>query len=318
MKRLISPESTIFVAGGKGMVGSAIVRALQEKGYDHILAPSRAELDLTEQKQVREFLRENQPDAVVCAAAKVGGIWANMTYPADFLYDNLIIECNLIHESHLAGIDRLLFLGSTCIYPKFSPQPIREESLLSGYLEPTNEAYALAKIAGIKLCAFYFKQYGRSYISAMPTNLYGRGDNYHKENSHVIPALIRRFHEAKEGGLPEVKIWGSGTVKREFLYVDDLADAAIFLLEHYNDPMHINIGSSEETTILALAEKIAEVVGYAGTVTTDPTKPDGMARKKTDLSRITALGWKATTPLHTGLHNAYHHFLGELGALREV
>ncbi len=309
MKKYLSFDDTIFVAGAHGMVGSALVRALKKKGYHRLLTPSRKEVDFTQQQEVRQYFAEHRPDAVVISAAKVGGIHANSTYPADFLYDNLVIECHLIHEAHLAGVDRLLFLGSTCIYPKLAPQPIIEESLLSGPLEPTNEPYAIAKIAGVKLCQAYRKQYGRHYISAMPTNLYGPGDHYHPENSHVIPGMIGRFHEAKEKGLPEVAIWGTGTALREFLYVDDLAHALVMLLETYSDSLHINIGSDEEVSIRELAELVADAVGYKGSITQDLSKPDGTPRKKTDLTRIFSLGWKPTVSLHEGLRRAYQDFL---------
>lgn len=304
-----SPSQKVFIAGGNGMVGSAIVRALQKKGFKNLLIPPRKELDLSDQHAVRSFYLSQKPDVVVIAAAKVGGIHANMTYPADFLYDNLIIECNLIHEAHKANINRLLFLGSTCIYPKDAPQPIAEEALLRGTLEPTNEAYALAKIAGVKLCACYQSQYGRDYISAMPTNLYGPGDNYHLENGHVIPALLRRFHEAKIQQSKEVVMWGTGKVYREFLHVDDLAQGCICLLEQYFGKLHINIGSHEEVTIGELGRLIKEAVGYDGEIINDTSKPDGMFRKKTDIGRILAMGWKPLIPLKQGLKQSYHDFL---------
>lgn len=308
----LQPEHLIFVAGAHGMVGSAIVRALKRSGYKNLLTPRREELDFTEQGDVRAYLKKQKPDAMVISAAKVGGIHANQTYPADFLYDNLIIECNLIHEAHKADVKRLLFLGSTCIYPKFAPQPICEEALLTGPLEPTNEAYAIAKIAGVKLCQFYRQQYRRHYCAAMPTNLYGPNDNYHPENSHVIPGLLRRFHVAKEEGTPEVMMWGTGNVKREFLHVDDLAEACLHILERYDDPMHINVGSHEEVTIRQLAEMIAEAVGYQGKIVNDLSKPDGTPRKKTDLTRISQLGWKPKIPLKEGLSQAYAAFLSEI------
>lgn len=309
---LLDFDHTIFIAGGYGMVGSALVRILRQEGYNRLLIPKREELDFSEQADVRAFMREKKPDVVVVAAAKVGGIYANMTYPADFLYDNLIISSNLIHEAHEAGVSRLLFLGSTCIYPKHAPQPIPEEALLTSPLEPTNEAYALAKIAGVKLCSFYSEQYGRSYISAMPCNLYGPGDNYHAENSHVIPALIRRFHEAKENKQPTVAIWGTGEVYREFLYVDDLARGCVHLLKHYQDPLHINIGAKQEITINALAKFVAEVVGYEGTISHDPTKPDGTPRKKSDTKRIEKLGWEQQVTLREGLQKSYEDFCNSL------
>jgi len=304
----LSKEQRILIAGGRGMVGSAIYRNLQKQGYQHLFVPSREELDLLEQDQVRRYLKEHQFDVVVISAAKVGGIWANMHYPAEFIYDNLMIQSLLIHEAHVAGVDRLLFLGSSCIYPKFCEQPIKEEMLLTSELEPTNEAYAIAKIAGVKMCYYYQRQYGRKYISAMPTNLYGPGDNYHPENAHVIPALLRRFHEAKESGAAEVVIWGSGQVQREFLYVDDLAKACVLLLDSYFEPMHVNIGSPDEVTILELAKLIKEVVGFRGEIVLDRSKPDGTPRKKCDLSRISKLGWQATTSLKEGLSLSYEDF----------
>ena len=291
------------------MVGSAIARVLKSNGYNTILAPSHAELDYIDQQSVRSYLQKNKPDVIVIAAAKVGGIYANMSYPAEFLYQNLMIECNLIHEAHICGINHLLFLGSTCIYPKLSAQPIDEHALLTGPLEPTNEAYALAKICGIKLCSFYRKQYGHRYICAMPTNLYGPGDNYHPDNSHVIPGLIKRFHDAKVAEKKEVEMWGSGNVFREFLYVDDLADACFYLLKHYDDDLHINLGSPDEISIKELAHLIAKTIGYKGKITHDLSKPDGTPRKKSNLTRITNLGWKPKVELQKGLCLAYNDFL---------
>ena len=307
---LLEKKDKILIAGARGMVGSALVRCFESQGYTHLLTPSHADLDYTDQRAVRDFLGTEKPNAVVIAAAKVGGIWANMTYPADFIYTNLMIGCNLIHECHAAGVPRLLYLGSTCIYPREAPQPMLEEALLTGPLEATNEAYALAKIAGIKMCQFYRTQYGRSYISAMPTNLYGPQDNYHPENSHVIPGLIRRFHEAKVSGAKEVAIWGTGTAQREFLYVDDLARACLHLLSCYDDPIHVNIGSHDEVTILQLAQLIAEVIDFKGDISLDLSKPDGTPRKKTDIGRILALGWKPEIPLKMGLHQSYLDFSG--------
>lgn len=285
------------------MAGSAIVRALQVAG-DEPLTPTHAELELLDGQAVRAYFEEHKPERVVLAAAKVGGIWANMTYPAEFLYDNLMIAANVIHGAHEADVNRLLFLGSSCIYPRMAPQPIPESALLSGPLEPTNEAYAIAKIAGVKLCEAYRKQYGRDYISAMPTNLYGPGDNYHPENSHVFAALLRRFHEAKD----EVVVWGTGTVQREFLHVDDLAEACLFLLENYHESEPINVGSSEEVRIGELAEMIAEGVGFAGAIRFDPSKPDGTPRKKTDTSRLSALGWEAKISLREGIALTYEQY----------
>jgi len=306
----------ILVAGAKGMVGSAIVRTLLSRGYNYILRPDHHELDCIDQAAVRSYMQRQRPDIVVIAAAKVGGIYANATYPAEFLYDNVMIAGNLIHCAHEAGVERLLFLGSTCIYPKYASQPISEDSLLTASLEPTNEAYAVAKIVGVKMCQYYSKQYGRSYFSAMPTNLYGPGDNYHSENSHVLPALLRRFHEAKVSGAKDVVVWGTGDAKREFLYVDDLAEACVFLLEKYNDNMHINIGSYEEITVGNLARKIAGVVGFTGKIINDRTKPDGTPRKKSDISRITALGWKPYVSIDDGLRLTYQDFLENSNNLR--
>jgi GDP-L-fucose synthase len=313
---MLEKNSKIFIAGSSGMVGSALVRRLKSEGYSHLLTPSHQELDCAKQSAVKAFMQAEKPDSVIIAAAKVGGIWANMSYPADFIYTNLMIGCNLIHESHLANVSRLLYLGSSCIYPKQTAQPIPEEALLSGPLEETNEAYALAKIAGVKLCQFYRTQYGRRYISAMPTNLYGPKDNYHPQNSHVIPGLIRRFHEAKCQNAEEVTIWGTGRVYREFLYVDDLASALLHLLQHYDDPLQINVGSDEEVTILQLAEMIAEVVGYKGTIVHDLSKPDGTMRKKTDTNRMSSLGWKPHVSLKIGLPKTYAAFLNDQAVLR--
>ncbi len=306
----------ILVAGARGMVGSAIVRTLLSRGYNYILRPDHHELDCIDQAAVRSYMQRQRPDIVVIAAAKVGGIYANATYPAEFLYDNVMIAGNLIHCAHEAGVERLLFLGSTCIYPKYASQPISEDSLLTASLEPTNEAYAVAKIVGVKMCQYYSKQYGRSYFSAMPTNLYGPGDNYHSENSHVLPALLRRFHEAKVSGAKDVVVWGTGDAKREFLYVDDLAEACVFLLEKYNDNMHINVGSYEEITVGNLARKIAGVVGFTGKIINDRTKPDGTPRKKSDISRITALGWKPYVSIDDGLRLTYQDFLENSNNLR--
>lgn len=314
---MLEKEHKILVAGARGMVGSALVRCFQAQGYTHLLTPSHQKLDYTDQLSVRNYLSINRPDIIVIAAAKVGGIWANMTYPAEFMYNNLMIAANLIHEAHKADISRLLFLGSSCIYPRESPQPIPEAALLTGPLEKTNEAYALAKIAGVKMCEYYRKQYGRSYISAMPTNLYGPKDNYHPENSHVIPGLIRRFHEAKCNRDKTVPIWGTGSALREFLYVDDLARACLHLLKHYDAPEQINIGSQDEVSIGELAALIATTVGFSGTITQDLTKPDGTPRKKTDTSRISALGWRSQVPLKEGLALSYADFLTNYSSLLE-
>lgn len=314
---LISTDQTILIAGAHGMVGRAITRHLKTSGYRNLLLPARNEVDLLNQNAVQAYFQSYRPQVVIVAAAKVGGILANQTYPASFLYENLMIACNVIHASHQTHVNRLLYLGSTCIYPRLAEQPIKEEALLTGLLEPTNEAYAIAKISGVKLCQAYSKQYGRSYIAAMPTNLYGPGDNYHPDNSHVIPGLIRRFHEAKMKNSAEVVVWGSGKAMREFLYVDDLAEAACFLLEHYNDHLHINIGSNEEFSIAELAQKIASTVGYCGKIVQDHSKPDGTPRKKTDTSKLFALGWKPKKTLHDGLKLSYQDFLVNLAALNE-
>ena len=304
-------KNKILLAGAGGMVGSALSRLFKKNNYRNVLAPKRREVDFTVQLEVREYIRRYAPDVIIVAAAKVGGILANFTYPAEFLFNNLMIAANIIHEAHGAGVDRLLFLGSTCIYPKDAPQPISEKALLTGSLESTNEAYALAKIAGIKLCEYYNKQYGRKYISAMPTNLYGFGDNYHLNNAHVLPALLRKFHEAKEKGEKEAFVWGSGNPKREFLHVDDLAEAILFLLENYEGSEPINVGSQDEMTIGELAEKIASVVDFKGSIAFDLSKPDGVARKKSDSSKILSMGWKAKIPFEKGLKMTYQDFLSK-------
>lgn len=309
----------IFIAGHRGMVGSAIVRALIARGHDpaRILTRTRSELDLLSAAEVRDFFDEQQPQQVYLAAAKVGGIHANNTYPAEFIHDNLAIATNVIHAAHEAGVQKLLFLGSSCIYPRHAPQPMREDALLTGPLEPTNEPYAIAKIAGIKLCESYRRQYGRDYRSVMPTNLYGPNDNYHPENSHVVPALLRRFHEAKQQNAGEVVIWGTGTPKREFLHVDDMAAACLHVMSLSEDaywgavqPMqsHINIGTGQDCSIRELAETIARVTGYPGRLTFDSTKPDGMLRKLLDISLIRSLGWQPRIALEDGLKNAYQWF----------
>ncbi len=297
----------IWVAGHKGMVGSAITRYLTERG-DEVLKADRRVVDLRNQMGVELWLKQNRPDAVVFAAAKVGGIHANDTLPADFIYDNLAIETNVIHSAHVAGVDRLVFLGSSCIYPKFAPQPIREEALLTGPLEPSNEWYAIAKIAGIKLCQAYRKQYGRRYISVMPCNLYGPGDNFDPLTSHVLPALIRKFDEAKAEGRREVVVWGTGTPLREFLHVDDLARAVVFCLDGYDEYTHINCGAGYEISIRGLAETVARIVGYAGEIVFDTTKPDGTPRKLMDSSRIAALGWKPEISLDEGIAETYRWY----------
>ena len=298
----------IWVAGHRGMVGGAIARRLELEGCDLLLA-GRDVLDLCEQSAVLNWMADNRPDCIVVAAAKVGGIHANNRAPVDFLQDNLTIQNNILAAAHSNDVDRLLFLGSSCIYPKFADQPIREDSLLTGALEPTNEWYAIAKIAGIKLCQAYRKQYGRDWISAMPTNLYGPGDNYDLETSHVLPALLRKFHEAKDSGAAEVLLWGSGTPLREFLHCDDLADALVFLLKNYSEYEHINVGSGSEITIRGLAETIARVVGYEAKLVFDSSKPDGTPRKLMDSSRLHELGWNSARSLEDGIASTYQHWL---------
>lgn len=305
-------QSSVFVAGHRGMVGSAIVRALEQKGRARLITATRDEVDLTRQDAVERFLAERRPDVAIVAAAKVGGIVANASYPADFLYENLLIAANCIHGAWRAGVRRLLFLGSSCIYPRLAPQPMPEDCLLTGPLEATNEAYAIAKIAGLKLCQHYRAQHGVLYHSAMPTNLYGPGDNYHPDNSHVIPGLIRRFHEAKTRNLPAVSVWGTGTPRREFLHVDDLAAACLHLLEQDDPPDWVNVGCGSDVSIRELAELVKHTVGYAGTLEFDASKPDGTPRKLLDVSRMAALGWQPRIPLHEGLREAYADFLRSL------
>jgi GDP-L-fucose synthase len=315
----LSNSSKVFVAGHHGMVGSAIVRKLHENGFDNIITRSRTELDLLNQQDVREFLLREKPDQIYLAAAKVGGIHANDTYPAEFIHQNLMIQSNIINSAMEAGIEKLLFLGSSCIYPKQAPQPMKESALLSGYLESTNEPYAIAKIAGIKMCESYNRQFGVDYRSVMPTNLYGPGDNYHPENSHVIPALIRRFHDAHISALPEVKVWGTGKVKREFLHVDDLASACLHVMnldkdvyKSHTQPMcsHINVGYGEDVTIAELANSVASTIGYEGTLAFDSTKPDGTPRKLMDSSLLLDLGWSPCISLEDGLKRVYEEYKG--------
>ncbi|MBK9513640.1 MAG: GDP-L-fucose synthase [Flavobacteriales bacterium] len=298
----------IYIAGHRGMVGSAIVRRLQKDGFTNIVTRTSKELDLKEQQAVRDFFALEKPDVVVLAAAKVGGIHANNVYRAQFLYENLMIQNNVIHSAYTNGVKKLLFLGSSCIYPKLAPQPLKEESLLTGLLEQTNEPYAIAKIAGIKMAESYRRQYGVNYISAMPTNLYGPNDNYDLNNSHVLPALIRKFHTAKVTNAPSVEVWGTGSPMREFLHVDDLADACFFLLQNYDEEMFVNIGTGEDLTIKALAEMIKDIVGYAGELKWNTEKPDGTPRKLMDVSRLHNLGWKHRIGLREGIAAVYAEF----------
>ncbi len=321
----MNTETHIFIAGHRGMVGSAIVRHLQGMGHSNLLTATHAELDLKDQAAVNAFFAAHQIDQVVLAAAKVGGIHANNTYPAEFLYDNLMMQANVINAAHKAGVQQLLFLGSSCIYPRLAPQPMREDALLTGTLEATNEPYAIAKIAGIKLCESYNRQYGRDYRSVMPTNLYGPGDNYHPENSHVIPALLRRFHEAVQAGAAEVVIWGSGKPMREFLHVGDMAAASVHVMnlplatyQAHTQPMlsHINVGTGVDCTIAELAQTIAKVTGFQGRLVWDSSKPDGTPRKLMDVSRLKALGWQAQIGLEEGLADAYRWFMAHLSHAR--
>ncbi|MRS60842.1 GDP-L-fucose synthase [Larkinella terrae] len=302
-------QDKIYVAGHRGMVGSAIVRNLRNSGYQNIVTRTSSELDLRNQTAVADFFADEQPNYVFLAAAKVGGIWANNVYRAEFLYDNLLIEANIIHSAYKNKVEKLLFLGSSCIYPKMAPQPLKEDYLLSGYLEATNEPYAIAKIAGIKLCEAYRSQYGCNFISAMPTNLYGPNDNYDLQGSHVLPALIRKFHEAKSNGSAFVEIWGSGSPRREFLHADDLADACVFLMETYNEKLFVNIGTGEDVTIRELAELIKETVGFEGELRWNTDKPDGTPRKLMDVSRLHNLGWQHRTDLKKGISITYQDFL---------
>ncbi len=322
-------NAKIFVAGSKGLVGSALVRQLTSRGYTNLLLPEISELDLTSQQDVAGFFAKEKPEYVFLAAAKVGGIHANNTYPAEFIYLNLAIQNNVIHQSYLHGVKRLLFLGSSCIYPQLSPQPMKEEYLLTGLLEPTNEPYALAKIAGIKMCESYNRQYGTKFIAVMPTNLYGPGDNFHPENSHVLPALIRRFHEAKMNNAPEVVVWGSGIPRRELLYVDDMAGGCLHLMElsdrqitpellSYPKPCFVNLGTGEDVTIRELAETVRAVVGFSGSLVFDATKPDGTPRKLQDVSRMHSLGWKHSMSLEQGIRKTYEWFVENHGAKKRL
>ncbi len=299
--------SKIFVAGHRGMVGSAIVRALRAKGFSNLVLKTRSEVNLLDDQAVRDFYASEKPEFVFVAAARVGGIVANNTYPAEFLLENLRIQNNLIEGAAKNGVEKLLFLGSSCIYPKFAPQPIMEEALLTSALEPTNEAYALAKIAGVKMCEYYKREHGKRFISAMPTNLYGQNDNYDLQNSHVLPALIRKFHVAKETGAESVELWGTGTPRREFLHADDLADACLFLMDHYEKPTHINVGTGEDSTIRELAEMVRDIVGFQGRIDWNTDKPDGTPRKLLDVSKLHELGWKHRIPLEEGIRGVYQN-----------
>ena len=298
-------SDNIYVAGHRGMVGSAIVRLLEQRGYKNLVTKTSAELDLRNQQAVNDFFAVEQPEYVFLAAAKVGGILANNTYRAEFIYDNIMIQSNIMEAAYRNGVKKLLFLGSSCIYPKLAPQPLKEDYLLSGYLEPTNQPYAIAKIAGIEMCNAYRSQYGCNFISAMPTNLYGPNDNYDLQGSHVLPALLRKMMTAKSAGLSSVSIWGTGTPRREFLHVDDMADACLFLMQQYNEPGHINIGCGEDLSILELAGLIASVIGFTGEITTDTSQPDGTPRKLMDVSRLKALGWKPQISLQQGIESVY-------------
>jgi GDP-L-fucose synthase len=305
----MNPNDAIFVAGHRGMVGAALVRLLRARGFTNLLLRTRAELDLCDAQAVRAFYEKNRPDYVIVAAAKVGGIWANNTLPVEFLSENLQIELNLINNAYAHKVKKLLFLGSSCIYPKLAPQPMTEDSLLSGGLEPTNEPYALAKICGIKLCQAYRKEYGANFISAMPTNLYGPEDNFDLETSHVLPALMHKFYLAKEKGQPSVTLWGTGRAYREFLHVDDLAEACFFLMENYDEAGHVNVGCGQEITVHEVANLIGKIVGFPGKIEWDTTKPDGAPRKLLDVSKMTKLGWKAKIPIEEGLRSAYQWWL---------
>ncbi|GIV26816.1 MAG: GDP-L-fucose synthase [Bacteroidia bacterium] len=302
-------NSKIYVAGHRGMVGSAIVRKLQKEGYTNIITKTSKELDLRNQQSVEEFFKNEKPEYVFLAAAKVGGILANNTYRAEFLYDNLMIQNNVIHSAYKYGVKKLLFLGSSCIYPKFAPQPMKEEYLLSGYLEPTNEPYAIAKITGIKMCEAYRDQYGCNFISAMPTNLYGPNDNYDLNNSHVLPALIRKFHESKINNLPHVVVWGTGSPRRELMHVDDLADACLFLMKNYNEKQFVNVGTGKDISIKELAELVKKIVGFEGEIVFDTSKPDGTPRKLLDLTYLNQLGWYSKIELEEGIRMTYQDFL---------
>lgn len=309
----IDKSMKVYIAGHRGMVGSAILRKMKQAGYENFVLRTSKELDLREQTAVREFFKQERPDCVVLAAAKVGGIMANMTSPASFMYDNLMIQNNVINSSFENGVKKLLFLGSSCIYPRLAPQPMKEEYLLDGKVEPTNEGYAIAKIAGMKMCEMYNRQYGTDYISVMPCNLYGKGDNYDLQSSHVVPALIRKFHEAKVNNMETVEIWGTGQARREFLYVDDMAEASLFLMENYSGSSFFNVGSGYDITISELAETIKEVTGFEGKMIYDTSKPDGMPQKVMDVSRLAKAGWSAKTSLKDGLSETYEWYREEFG-----
>ena len=312
----IDVRSRIFVAGHRGLVGSAVLRRLEELGYDNVLTATREQLDLRDQAAVNYWFRANRPEYVYLVAGTVGGIMANATRPAEFIYDNMMIHATVVHSAHLFGVKKLLYLGSSCIYPRLAAQPMKEEELLSGPLEPTNEAYAIAKIAGIKLCQAYRTQYGSDFISAMPTNLYGTNDNFDLTSSHVLPAMIRKFHDAKEEGRSEVTIWGSGSPRREFLHVDDLADACVFLMNHYDEALHINVGTGEDVSIAELADMVRRVVHPAATIVYDTSKPDGSPRKLLDVARLHALGWRHRTSLGEGIEHTYNWFLEHKASAR--
>lgn len=313
---MFSTTSKIYVAGHRGMVGSALVRRLGTEGYTNLVSRTSKELDLRNQEAVARFFKEEQPEYVFLAAAKVGGIIANNTYKAEFLYDNLMIQNNIIHQSYVNGVKKLLFLGSSCIYPKLAPQPLREDYLLTGPLEPTNEPYAIAKIAGIKMCDAYRDQYGCNFISVMPTNLYGPNDNYDLNNSHVLPALLRKFHQAKTNRESEVTVWGTGTPRREFLHADDLADACLYLMRNYNEPGLVNIGVGEDISIAELAQLVKDIVGFDGDIRYDTSKPDGTPRKLMDVSKLHALGWQASISLKEGIENVYNEYFIETSNVR--
>ena len=312
----MNPDSKIYVAGHRGLAGSAIVRALRDRGYNNLLLKTSAELDLRSQADVEAFFQAEKPDYVFLAAAKVGGIHANNLYRAEFIYDNLMIECNIIHSAYRAEVKKLLFLGSSCIYPKFCPQPMQEEHLLTGALEQTNEPYAIAKIAGLKLCENYRRQYGADFIAAMPTNLYGINDNFDLANSHVLPALMRKFHEAKQKNAPFVEVWGTGEALREFLFVDDLADALLFMMENYSETQFLNVGTGQEVSIRELALTIKAVVGYEGEIKFDTTKPDGTPRKLLDVSKLRGIGWQPKTEFKAGVEKTYDWFVSNYDSIR--